>query len=125
VARAQRTRSRHTVEYEFIVGQTPSYWPSNVQLSHAKRPGSVAPTQRTCSTGEDDVKRPDSVAEAQLTCAMSEDGLVEGQTPSYWPSGEDGLIDYASNAHLLAVKLQLSHVKRPDSVAECRGPMHV
>jgi len=44
----------------------PSYWPSNVQLSHAK-----------C---------PDSIAEAQNTCSAGEYEFIVGQTPSYWPN---------------------------------------
>ena len=35
-----------------IVRQTPSYPQSDVQLSHVKRPDSVAEAENTCSTGE-------------------------------------------------------------------------
>ena len=102
-----------------LVRQTPSYSTSNVELSHAKRPDSVAEAQNMCSTGEyefivgqtssywpsnvqlSNVKRLDSVAEAQCTCCTGEYAFIVGKTPSYSPSN-----------------VQLSHAKRPCSVAE-------
>ena len=75
--------------------QTSSYLtPSNVELSHDKRPDSVVEAQNTCSTGEykfivgqtpsyspskvqlSHAKRPGSVAHSQRTCTTSEDGLI-------------------------------------------------
>jgi len=41
-----------TGEYEFTVGQTLNYWPSNVQLSHVKRLDSVAECHRRRNRGD-------------------------------------------------------------------------
>jgi len=103
------------------VGQTPSYWPSNVQLSNVKRLDSVAEAQCTCSTGEDGLivrqtpsystsnvelshaKRPDSAAEAQNTCSTGEYEFIVGETPSYWPSNVQ-IVWLRLNARVLRVR---------------------
>jgi len=89
------------VKRRVIRRQKSSYLtPSNVELSHDKRPDSVVEAQNTFSTSEYEfivgqtpsywpsnvqlshAKRPGSVAEGQRTCSTSEDGLIVRQTPS-------------------------------------------
>ena len=73
---------------------------SNVELSHAKRPGSVAEGQRTSSTSDDGLivrqtpsystsnvelsyaKLPDSVPEAQNTCSIGEYEFIVVKRPA-------------------------------------------
>jgi len=89
VAEAQCTCS--TREDGLIVIQTPSYSTSNVELSHAKSPDSVADAQNTCSTGEHE--------------------FIVGQTPSYWPSNvplshakRPGIVWSRANARVVQVR---------------------
>ena len=81
-----------TGEYEFVVGQTPSYSPSNVQLSHVK-----------CS---------DSVAEAQRTCTTSEDGLIVRETSMYLTTNTQNSMA-GLNLRVVAVSMDSLWVKRP------------
>ena len=116
-----------TGEYEFIVGQTPSCWPSNVQLSHAKRPGSVVEGQRACSRSEEGlivgqtpsnspsngqlshVKCSDSVAEVQRMYTTSEDGLLVRETSTYLTYGRMAGL----NLRVVAVSVDSLWVKSP------------
>jgi len=128
MAEGQRTCS--TSEEGLIVGQTPSYSPSNVQLSHVKRPDSVAEAQCTCSTRQDglivrqtpsystpniqlsNVKPLDSVAEAQCTCSTSEDGLIVRETSMYLTTNVQNSMA-GLNLRVVAVSMDSLWVKRP------------